>query len=198
MHDRIELLIVPSASPDAVARVLGRQSVQTSSLVALLIPLEHASGTIVRLLDEAGRPAAVDLAPFARSLSTGGQPVGLARIDGADAQRGWETWQDGERTRVLTVADELWIPLDAEGHPDLDGDMRSFPDGPPASGWRRLRSCLDLGMERILSCRFTPVTRAMERLRSGEGEARAFALVSHGHPLHPPQELPWQQMFRSL
>lgn len=198
MHDRLELIIVPSASVDAVVRALGHVRAPASSLVALLVPLEHASGTIVRFTDESGRPAAVELAPFARALSSGSQAVGVARIDGADSLRGWESWQNGALSRQLGPADELWIPLDAAGQPDLDGEMRTFPDGAPAEGWRRLRTCLDLGMERLLSCRFTPVTRALERLRAGEGGARAFALISHGRPLQPPQELPWQQMFRTL
>ncbi|MCB9760717.1 MAG: hypothetical protein H6739_12820 [Alphaproteobacteria bacterium] len=197
MHPALELLILPGTPADRAARALAHVPFAASSVVALAVPVPRANALAVRLLTEDGRPAPVDLAVVAAALSTQDHGVGLARLDGDAERRAWLQYRGGQQIARFTVDDELWIPLDERGQPDLDGDMRRFGDGVPEEGWRRLRSCLDLGMERFVSCRFTPITRALERLRAGEdSDARAWILVSGGRALLPPQEIGWRQLFR--
>ena len=88
------------------------------------------------------------------------------------------------------------MPYDDEGFPSLEVPPRRAAEGIP-EGWRRLRSALDIGMQRLVSCRFTPVAHALERLRHNEEvNARAYALVVGGRALHPPAEISLVELFR--
>lgn len=196
MSDRIDLLIVPSVSTEILARALAEVDAGVSDLLAVVMPVEEGQAVVVRLLDAHGQPSTVDLAPFARALSARGHRAGVAHIDPVGGHRGWQGFHNGTQELSFTPADEPYVPHDEDGLPDMDVAPRRLADGVPP-GWRRLRSCLDLGMQRLVSCRFTPVARAVERLHAAEpGSARAFALVVGGRTLRPPQELPLQDLFR--
>ncbi len=196
MSEQLDLLIVAQTAPETVARALTRVDVPVPTLNALVVTVPEANATAVQLLDDRGRPSSADPALFARVLSVGGHAVGVARVDPVGSHRAWERWQDGALSVRLDEGDELYVPHDEDGFPDLDVPPVRARDGVPA-GWRRLRSALDLGMKQMLSCRFTPVLHAFERLHHAEDvQVRAFALVVSGRALRPPQEIAWQELFR--
>lgn len=193
----LEVLILPRLGREAMARALAEVVWTVPSLVAVAVVERPPHVVAVRFFDETGYPAEVDLEAAARTLSSGGFAVGLACIAPVADQRRWESWQAGERVEILGVEDETWVPRDEDGFPDFEVEPVRFGEGVP-DGWRRLRSCLDLGMERLFSCRFLPVARQFERLRAGEPvDARAFVLVSDGRPMHPPAEIAWQDLYRT-
>lgn len=196
MTDRLELLVVPQSAPASLALALARVEVAVPSLVALVVAVPEARASAVQLLDDHGRPSEADPALFARVLSVGGHAVGVARIDPVANTRHWERYQDGLQAETLGSSDELYLPHDEDGFPDLEVTPVRAADGVP-EGWRRLRSALDLGMMRLLSCRFTPVSHAFERLHHAEDvAARAYALVVAGRALRPPQEMAVSELFR--
>jgi hypothetical protein len=196
MSERLDLLIVASTAPDTLAKALARVEVPVASLNALVVSVPEANATVVQLLDDHGRPSEVDPALFARILSVGGHGLAVARVDPSANSRRWERYLDGAQVETLGVDDELYVPHDEDGFPDLDVPPVRASDGVP-EGWRRLRSALDLGMKRFLSCRFTPVLHRWERLHhAADNSVRAYALVVGGRALRPPQEIAWQELFR--
>ncbi len=196
MSDQLDLLIVSQTAPESVARALARVEVPVSALNALVVTVPEARATVVQLLDERGRRSDLDPALYAAVLSVGGHAVGVARVDPVGNRRRWERYLDGALVERLGEEDELYVPHDEDGFPDLDVPPVRARDGVP-EGWRRLRSALDLGMKGMLSCRFTPVLHAFERMHHAEDVAvRAYALVVSGRALKPPQEIAWQELFR--
>lgn len=194
--DHLDILVVPQTAPESLARGLAVTDLPSPSLVALVVNVPEAQSTAVRFLDPSGRPAEVDPGRFARVLSVGGHTVGVARIDPGANTRRFELYRNGAVLHVFTPEDELYVPHDEDGFPDMEVPPVRQADGVP-EGWRRLRSALDLGMQRLVSCRFTPVAHAFERLARGEDlDVRAFALSVAGRALHPPQEIPWAELFR--
>lgn len=196
MSDSVELLVVPMCAPEPLAVALARVEVSVPGLWALILNVHEARATVVQLCGEHGRPAELDPALFARVMSVGGHAVGVARVDPVANHRSWETWRDGALIESITPDDELYVPYDDEGFPSLDVPPRRASEGLP-EGWRRLRSALDLGMQRLVSCRFTPVAHALERLHHNEdADARAYALVVGGRALHPPAPISLVELFR--
>lgn len=196
MSNRVELLVVSMTAPESLVRALARVEVTVPGLWALILAVPEARATAVQLCGEHGRPADVDPALFARVMSVGGHTVGVARIDPVANSRRWETFKDGASVEVFTADDELYVPYDDEGFPSMEVAPRRASEGVP-EGWRRLRSALDLGMQRLVSCRFTPVSHALEKLHHNEDQrARAYALVVGGRALHPPAEVALVELFR--
>ncbi len=196
MSDSVELLVVPMSAPESLALALARVEVTVPGLWALILTVPEARATAVQLTVEHGRPADLDPALFARVMSVGGHTVGVARVDPVANHRSWQTWRDGVMVESVTPDDELYVPYDDEGFPSLEVPPRRAAEGIP-EGWRRLRSALDIGMQRLVSCRFTPVAHALERLRHNEEvNARAYALVVGGRALHPPAEISLVELFR--
>lgn len=196
MSDSVELIVVTMTSPESMARALARVEAPVANLWALVLQVPEARATAVQLIGEHGRPSDVDPALFARVISVGGHSVGVARIDAVANQRRWESYRDGALIERFGPDDELYVPYDDEGFPSMEVPPRRAAEGIP-EGWRRLRSSLDLGMQRLVSCRFTPVSHALERNRHREDEhARAYALVVGGRALHPPQEVSLVELFR--
>ena len=196
MSESVELLVVPMSAPESLALALARVEVTVPGLWALILTVPEARATAVQLCGEHGRPADLDPALFARVMSVGGHTVGVARVDPVANHRSWQTWRDGVMVESVTPDDELYVPYDDEGFPSLEVPPRRAAEGIP-EGWRRLRSALDIGMQRLVSCRFTPVAHALERLRHNEEvNARAYALVVGGRALHPPAEISLVELFR--
>lgn len=196
MSDRIDLIVVPSVSTEILARALAEVKHGARELVAVILPVEEGQAVVVRLLDPHGQPSEADLAPFASALSARGHRAGVVHIDPVGGARQWQGFHDGRLEFSLGPDDEPYVPHDEDGLPDMDVPPRTPATGVPP-GWRRLRSCLDLGMQRLVSCRFTPVARAVERLHAAEpAGARAFALVVGGRALRPPQEVSLMELFR--
>ena len=194
--ERLEVLVVPRRGRLVMSRALGECEWNQPSVVAVAVVERPPHVVAVRFFDGTGHPVRVDLSAAARTLSAGGHAVGLAVIDPVADERHWESWQDGERVEVLGVEDETFVPHDAEGFPDFEVAPVRLADGVP-DGWRRLRSCLDLGMERQFSCRFLPVARQFERLAAGEPvDARAFVLMAEGRPVRPPAEISLRDLYR--
>lgn len=194
MSEHLDLLVVAQTAPESVARALSRVEVSAATLNALVVTVPEARATVVQLLDERGRPSDIDPALYARVLSVGGHTLGVGRVDPVENNRRWERYHDGELVQSLGLDDELYVPHDEDGFPDLDVPPRRAP---VPEGWRRLRSALDLGMKEMLSCRFTPVLHAFERMHHAEDvNVRAYALVVAGRALKPPQEIGWQELFR--
>ncbi len=188
----LDLLITPDISLETLGRALAAVPIDRPSLVALVVPLHEAQALALQLRDGDGQPAGVDLSAYASVLSRGGWPVGLAH-QSPDCDR-WETWSGGERTLVLGCEDALFLPFDDEGFPDVQVAPVRAADGPP-EGWRRWRSCHDLGMTALHSCRFRLVLWSVRRAIRGEGDARALVLAEDGEILSPPQEVSWPGHF---
>ena len=190
----LDLIVVPRGDPPMVARALAGAAGAEPDLIALILDEDHARVSVVRFVDQGGQPIAVDLAPYARALSAAGRSAGVAHIDPTRDTRSWDAWADGAQTRTIGLVDELYVPFDADGMPDLDATPVARPDGAGA-GWRRLRSCLDMGMELLASCRFTPVAHALDAMAMGEGDSvHAFVLRRGGQAVQPPAEVPWRRL----
>lgn len=190
----LDLIVVPRGDPPMVARALAGAAGAEPDLIALILDEDHARVSVVRFVDQGGQPIAVDLAPYARALSAAGRSAGVAHIDPTRDARSWEAWADGALSRTIGQGEELYVPLDDDGFPDLDATPQARPDG-AAAGWRRLRSCLDMGMERLASCRFTPVAHALDAMAAGEGDSvHAFVLRRGGQTVLPPAEVPWRRL----
>ena len=188
MSDTLEILVFPQTPPETVARALAVVPGSGGDLSALILPVPMAAATVARFYDAHGRQAALDLTPYAAALSRGGHALGVVRIDPVGNTRRWAAWRDGAQAEVYTPDDELYVPHDEDGLPDLEAPPVRARDGVPA-GYRRLRSALDLGMQKLVSCRFTPVAHAVERLGHAEApDARAWVLRRGGRDLRPPQE----------
>jgi hypothetical protein len=184
----LSVVLLPDLHVERVPRALAALGSDAPSLVVLAVPVPAAGVTAVRLLDGAGRALADETARAALGLSRGARS-GLAELDAGAGTRRWTRFVDGVRGPTLTEQDELWLPHDEQGMPDLDATPVPTRDGVP-DGWRRLRSCLDLGMQGLSSCRFTPVVHALESVRAGEpAGARAWVLREGGAPLLPPAEV---------
>ncbi len=195
----LETLVLPTTDAARVARALDGLVAEGETLVALAAPVTSAGALALRFVDRWGHPAAMDYLAAASALSAGGEAVGLARIHPANDARAWLRFEGGAQVSAIGRAEELYLPHDDEGFPELSVApvaLADMPEGPPA-GWRRLRTCMDLGMKGLSSCRFTPVTRAFDRLSAGDGVdgARAFALIWESRRLRPAQEIPWQRLF---
>ena len=191
-----EILLFPTVPLNILLRALPQVPPAHPELVAVVVPVTHSSVTAVRFYTRRGRPAEIDLAPYGLLASSGNYRAGVARINPSKSTRSWTVYLDGVQTAILTDADELYIPYTDEGMPDLDADPVRLADGVP-EGWRLLRTCLDLGMNKLVSCRYTPVARELDRLRAGRSPgARAYALSSGGVPLSPPQEVPLSRLFQ--
>lgn len=189
----LSVVLLPDAHVERVPRALAAIGSEAPSLVVLAVPILAAGVTAVRLLDGRGRALPGETARVAAALSRGGR-AGLAELDAAAGTRRWTRFVDGVQGPTLTELDELWLPHDAQGMPDLDAEPVATRDGVP-EGWRRLRSCLDLGMQGLSSCRFTPVVRALEVVRAGEDSpARAWVLREGGVALQPPAEVPLEHL----
>ncbi len=189
----LDLLITPDISLETLGRALGAVPIERPSLVALVVPLHEAQALALQFRDGDGLPTGVDLPAYASVLSRGGWPVGLVH-QGPDGDR-WETWSGGAKTLVLGGEDALFLPFDDEGFPDMQAAPVRAADGPP-EGWRPWRSCLDLGMTALHSCRFRPVLWSVQRAIRGEsGDARALVLAEDGEILSPPQEVSWPGHF---
>lgn len=190
----LDLLITPAASLDILGRALAPVPIERPSLVALVVPLHEAQALAVQFRDGDGVPTSVDLAAYAGALSRGGWPVGLARQSAGGGC--WETWSGGEKTLSLSSDDALYLPFDDEGFPDMQTSPLRAGERPP-EGWRQWRSCQDLGMTELHSCRFRPVVWAVQRAIRGESEdARALVLAEDGEVLNPPQEVSWPGHFK--
>lgn len=181
----LHLLVLPDAPPERVLRALRHAPLAGNDLVAHLTRVLEANAVVLAFADAQGQAAPLALEPIAAALSQGGEVVGLAQLDAAAGTRSWQTWTGGQRVQWLTQDDELYLPPDARGRPDLDAEPRTRAQGADA-GWVLLRSCLDRGMERSFSCRFAPIAHALEQ---GGGEHTAWVLIARGHPLAGPQ--PW-------
>lgn len=189
----LSVVLLPDQQLERVPRALSALGSEQSSLVVLAVPIPTAGVTAVRLLDRRGRALPDETARVAAGLSRGGR-AGLAVLDAAAGTRRWTRFVNGEQDTTLTEQDELWLPHDAQGMPDLDAEPVATRDGVP-DGWRRLRSCLDLGMQGLSSCRFTPVVSALEAVRAGEPTlARAWVLREDGRALVPAAEVPLEHV----
>jgi len=189
-----DLLITPQVNLDILSRALSTVPVSRPSLVALVVPLHEAQAFAIQFRDGDGQPTAVDTTAYARSLSQGDWPVGLARQD-AECDI-WETWTGGEVKVRLDCSDELFLPFDEEGFPDMQEKPAIARDGVP-DGWKRWRTCLDIGMTSLHSCRFRPVLWALDRAIEGELEGvRALVLAEDSEVLKPAQEVGWPDHFR--
>ena len=185
------VLIVPNLSPETVARGLVESAPPAPSVVAVLVPLEEAGACVVVFRDIDGQPLAVDLDQVAAHMSCGGHDVGVAHGLGADEGRRWLRFHCGKVVQVVDARDELFLPLDEDGFPDLERAPMRQGDGPPA-GWGRFRTCHDVGMKQVFSCRFGPVEHMLSMLQTGQDVgARAFALVNEHRRLVPPLPLSW-------
>lgn len=196
MSDHLCILVVPKTPHALVARALALVPPPVADLVALVVSVDESNATAIRFYDPQGRVADVDLRPWAAALSQGGHASGLASVDASAGARDFALFRDGAEAARFTPDDETYVPHDEDGFPDLDVPPRTARDGVPP-GWRRLRTCLDLGMQALVSCRFTPVARVFERLLAVEpARANAYALAVGGRALSPPQETPWQDLYR--
>lgn len=194
-----DVLILPHLSPDAddlaaIARGLAGMAWPQRDVVALFLPLDEAGCVAVQFRSGGGARIEVDLDAVGRHMSTGGHGVGVAHGGAAERGRAWVQWKDGREVARFGPADELLLPVDEDGFPELDETPRRRGEGAP-EGWDVFRSCHDLGMQAAFSCRFRPVAFRVARLdgRDGDGEsgARAFVLVRDGQALHPPLPMPW-------
>jgi len=189
-----ELLITPQVNPEILSRALSTVPVSRPSLVALVVPLHEAQAFAIQFRDGDGQATVVDMTAYARALSQGDWPVGLARQD--DACDTWETWTNGVISTRLDCDDALFLPFDDEGFPEMQQKPVVARDGVP-EGWQSWRTCLDLGMTSLHSCRFRPVLWALGRAVSGELEGvRALVLAEDGEVLKPAQEVSWPDHFR--
>jgi hypothetical protein len=189
----LTVVLLQGQRVERVPRALSAIGSEAQSLVVLAVPVPSAGVTAVRLLDGRGRALPAETARVAVGLSRGGR-AGLAELDAAAGTRSWTRFVDGVQDETLTEQDELWLPHDAQGMPDLDAEPVATRDGVP-DDWRRLRSCLDLGMQGLSSCRFTPVVAALEAVRAGEPTmARAWVLREGGRTVAPAAEVPLEHL----
>ncbi|NOY26861.1 MAG: hypothetical protein GXP62_13400 [Oligoflexia bacterium] len=187
------VLVLPHLSPETIARGLVECAPQRDTLVAVLLPLPQANATAVIFADLAGQALALDLDPMAQALSAGGTEIGVAIGHSDDPARRFVGYRDGRVLHTLGPDDELFLPVDEDGFPDMERPPVRRVDGPP-DGWGRFRSCHDLGMKRAFSCRFGPVEHCLDKMVSGQDVgARAYALVRDHHRLRPPLALPWDR-----
>lgn len=177
----MDLIIVPGLSPERIARSLGSLSIQADTVLVLFFPTEHAGATALRFVTPGGEPATVPHGDLAQTLSRGGFAVGHATTE----PERFRLYVDGAMTADLSSDDALYVPLDADGDPDFDAEPTAVRDGGDTSG-HRVRSCLDLGMDKGFSCRFGPVLSA---LRAAQG--RAYVVVRDGRALVPPAQVSW-------
>ena len=185
------ILLLPHGAPDSIARGLAASAPARDELVAVLIPLPEANATAVLLRDLHGQPAALDLVEVATRMSSGGFEVGLADGSPDEPDRAWTSFKDGRVELRLGPRDEPWLPMDEDGFPDLDAPRRFLDQGIPA-GHGRFRSCHDLGMTQVFSCRYGPVDWTLKRASAGEDVgAQAYLLSSGGHKSGAPMRLPW-------
>jgi len=185
------VLVVPHLSPETTARGLVECAPAVDDLVAVLLPLPHANATAVLFHRRGGDVADIDVNQLACHLSLGGTEVGVALGRLTNQDRTWTSYCDGQRCLGLDINDELYLPVDEDGFPDMEQQPIAWRDHPPAA-WGRFRSCHDLGMKRTFSCRFGPIQHALDQLHAGHDVgARTFAIVHDGEPLHPPRALPW-------
>jgi hypothetical protein len=190
----LEVLITPIVELRVLGRALAALPVDRQSLVALVTPLHEANALAIEFRDGDGRPTTVDMVEYAQHLSRGNRSIGYAYSEGADQT--WETWTNGELIHQLSSADALYLPFDDEGFPDMQADPVPARDGVP-EGWQLFRTCLDLGMQELHSCRFRPVLWALARADRGEMEGtRALVLSEDGQHLNPPQEVSWPLHYR--
>jgi len=184
-------LVVPHLAPDTVARALVAAAPAGDSVVAVLIPVAEAGATAVIFRNSQGEALKVDMDRVASHLSTGGTDVGVAHGHSQDTARRWDHYREGQVVHTLGPRDELYLPMDEDGFPDLEATARTTQESLPA-GWGRFRSCHDLGMQETFSCRFGPVAHCIDRMLVGEDVgARAYALVRDGQRLSPPPALSW-------
>ncbi len=189
----LSVVLLQGQRMERVPRALTALGSEAPSLVVLTVPVPAAGVTAVQMLDGRGRALPEETARVVVGLSRGGR-AGLAELEPAMGTRSWTRFVDGERGLTLTEQDELWLPHDAQGVPDLDSEPVATRDGVP-DNWLRLRSCLDLGMQGLSSCRFTPVVAALDALRAGEPtKARAWVLREGGRTLSPAAEIPLEHL----
>lgn len=185
------VLIVPNLALETVARGLVEVAPPAPSVVAVLAPLEEAGACVVVFRDLEGQALDLDLDQVAAHMSFGGHDVGVAHGMGAEEGRRWLCFREGKVIRSLDPRDELYLPVDEDGFPDLERTPVRQADGPPP-GWGRFRTCHDVGMKQTFSCRFGPVEHLLATLQAGQDVgARAFALVNDHRRLHPPLPLAW-------
>ena len=185
------VLVVPHKAPETVARGLVEAAPPVPSVVAVLLPLDEANATAVVFRDLDGQPLPIDLDQVGAHMSSGGTDVGVAHGDDQDEGRRWVRFHAGQVAQVLDLRDELYLPVDEDGFPDLERAPLRRADRPPAT-WGRFRSCHDLGMKQSFSCRFGPVEHLLAGLLAGrEVGAQAWLLVRDHRRLHPPLPLSW-------
>lgn len=186
-----DVLVLPHIAPDSIARGLVDAAPALPQVVALLLPLPEAGATAVLFTDDHCRAVSVDLDAVAAHMSTGGHAVGVAHGSIDQAERRWRGFRDGRPVMELGPDDELYLPVDEDGFPDLEAERLRKGDGVP-DGYGRFRSCHDLGMKQTFSCRFGPVAHAVQRLAQGEEVGvEAYALVVDGHRVSTPTPLKW-------
>ena len=175
------LLIFAELPFVTLSRALASIPHEAPDLTAQVLPVLEAGVMALTFVGPDGAELEdLDLAPYAQALSLGGI-LGLAWEEREG--RGWETWREGLCEERLGPADELVVPLEADGSPDMDFKPTTRRELGPGRA-HVVRSCLDLGMTALFSCRFGPVRLAWA---AGEGR-RALTLTRHGHTLRPPVE----------
>lgn len=185
-----QFVLVPSTGRERPALALaGHPWGARASLVAVCVPEPHANALAMWFVDEDGAPVEVDVDAVAAWLSRGGGGlVCVARWDGQDGL--WRDYEGGRPSLALGPEDDRFQPVDDEGFPRLEVSAVRRGEAPP-DGWRRVRTCLDVGMAERFSCRFGPVLHAVSLVEAGGGGAQAWLLVREGQPLTPPAEVPW-------
>lgn len=186
-----DVLLLPHIASDSIARGLVGAMPDLPQVVALLLPLPEAGATGVLFTDDRCSPLPLDLDAIAAHMSTGHNAVGVAHGGPDEDRRIWRGYLDGERVVELGPDDELYLPVDEDGFPELDAERVRGGDGVPP-GYGRVRTCHDLGMKQAFSCRFSVVAQTMKRLAAGEDVGlEAYALVVDGRRVGSPTPLSW-------
>ncbi len=188
MTETLHVMIGPAMRTAQVARALAGFDWAPPEVIALLVPEPHAGGIVVVVVDGAGTPIPGREHEIAQKLASSNYPICVATT-GQEPR--WTRYEGGDAVEVFDHDDDLFLPVDEDGFPEFQHAPIARRDGPP-DDWRVFRSCLDRGMDALLSCRFRPVERALARALGGASPAtRAYFLRKGGRALKPPAEVPW-------
>ena len=174
--------------PERVARAMAGLAWTQPDVVVLVVPAPHSGGVGVLVVNAEGQVQVGHEDAAARKLSSASYPICVATL--GDEPR-WVRYEGGDPVQDLGPADDLFLPFDEDGFPELGETPIARRDGPP-EGWRVFRRSVDQGMESLLSCRFRPLERAINRALEGSSpRTRAFVARRKGRALNPPAEVGW-------